>query len=55
VDCGGWAHVGDAAHATNPSTGQGASLAISVFRDLTLPLFLRLGAKAAVEQYGYRV
>jgi FAD-dependent urate hydroxylase len=98
--------VGDAAHATNPSTGQGASLAIedaavlsrcitetpdpaqafarfvalrrrraervvaygrqigdrkvasaagSVFRDLTLPLFLRLGAKAAVEQYGYRV
>lgn len=97
--------LGDAAHATSPSTGQGASLSIedavvlaecmasapgcsaafsrfvalrkpraekvmargrrigarkvasaagSVFRDLTLPLFLKLAARATVEQYGYR-
>jgi FAD-dependent urate hydroxylase len=99
--------VGDAAHATNPSIGQGASLALedavliaralggahshpawafaefvatrrsrvekivalgrrigtrkatsaagSTFRDLTLPLFLRMGAAATHEQYSYRL
>ncbi|TQM16060.1 2-polyprenyl-6-methoxyphenol hydroxylase-like FAD-dependent oxidoreductase [Pseudonocardia kunmingensis] len=98
--------VGDAAHATNPSAGQGASLCLedavilpralrdspntaialanftntrrgrveqivamgrrigtrkassaagSRFRDLSLPLFLRMGASATHEQYSYRV
>ncbi|MEV7227377.1 FAD-dependent monooxygenase [Polymorphospora sp. NPDC051019] len=98
--------IGDAAHATSPSSGQGASLAVedaavlarclrdrasavaafddfvarrrdraeaivrmgrrigdrkvtsavgSLFRDLMLPTFLRLGARAGQEQYRYRV
>ncbi|MGC0272089.1 FAD-dependent monooxygenase [Pseudactinotalea sp. Z1739] len=32
-----------------------SSAAGNVFRDLTLPMFLRMGAKATAEQYGYRV
>ncbi|MFD2792811.1 FAD-dependent oxidoreductase [Promicromonospora vindobonensis] len=32
-----------------------ASTTRSLFRDLTLGFFLRMGAKAAAEQYGYRV